>query len=625
MAEDSPHSAFPPAIDAAGARLLARFFTAGRPALCQVYTEMARRSAGGLRDFKIVTLGRHETGAAFAAALMETVGTGTHRTFLTELANLGFFDLPKALDALTAATAAKTSPLNTLLWPQDASGLVIEPEGWNKTMSRTLDMAALLLAVNTAARRVCLLEHGTHQGSGFLIGPQTVLTNWHVMEPLVDPITGQPHPDSAAKISCTFESLTGAKGKAYPVAESWLVDFRPMSGPQPLDFCAVRLLDAPGRERGWYDLSRTGSLNSDDDHFFVFQHPRAFKQRLGISTRVSIDPVQPHVLRHKTWTDNGSSGGLCLDNGFQPLALHHAAVTNGTITEYNRAIRLSAIHAANPGLGAPDPALDRITLLSDGTRAVLGRGQTQDLVQAMMRDGDRPILYVRGDPQSGKSFTADLIRDCTAHDRRRIVRLSALEVPAGAHDLAQLILRRAGAAPAVVDALAQPDTPNGTDASRIRDTLWPALRNALTALIAADPAQPMILWLVIDDLGQVAIPQTGARELLDVLYLETRTMPGLRVALIGLNAPLTGVDPATTRTDHLESPDQIGTEMLETCLGQLMTLQRLTSAPTELTRQARLLEGVEAMLRSAGSGRNRLERLSDILAQVWVRAVQRWT
>lgn len=640
---DSAHpndAPIPAALDAAQARIVAQHFGAGRPALSQVYTEIERRAAGRLRDFKIVALGLNDTAEAFAAALLETVQAGIHRTFLTELAALGFLDLDTAIAALETAQPGVVG-LDALLWPQDSTGLITVPQGWNAQVAATLDMNRLLRAVNLAARRVCLVQTGASQGTGFLIGPQTVLTNWHVMAPLLDPTTGQARLGSAQAIRCTFESLAGAQGRVYSALDNWLVEFSPLAAgpatphtpfpnmtqlrPHALDFCALRLSGSPGRERGWYDTALPGSLNAATDHFFVFQHPFANPQRLAITTGVSPDPAAADFLRHKAWTDEGSSGGLCLDHQFQPLALHHAAVTDPTgVFQFNRAVRLSAIHALAPKLGAPDPLHDRISQLSDGSRAVLGRGATQDLVHEMMRSAARPILYVRGEPRSGKSFTAELIRDCTPHDLRRIVRISASEMPSEPRELAALILTRSGAPAPAISALPRADTPNGTDNAWIRSALLPALRITLTALLRTDPAQPMVLWLIIDELDIVPIPQTGARELLDALYANAEAMRSLRVVLIGLNSALPGIDQATTRVEFLDHPDQVTPDALESCLGALMTERMLAPTPSELERQADLVTGVANMIQTMGASENRLERLSEVLAQVWLTAVRRW-
>ncbi len=628
------------ALDAGRAQSVAVHFSAGRAALSQVYAEIARRAGGRVRDFKIVALGRNDTADAFAAALVEMASAGIHRTFLTELATLGFLDLDAALNVLRAAQPG-AGDLDTLLWPQDASGSRMVPQGWNALTAATLDMAQLLSAVNLAARRVCLVKAGVSQGTGFLIGSQTVLTNWHVMASMIDPATGKMKPDSARNIVCNFESLSVGQGRPYPAVNDWLVDFSPLARgpvapakagadmthlrPHALDFCALRLSGVPGRERGWYDLSQTGTLDSTTDNFFVFQHPFANPQRLAITSGVVADPTDPNFLRHMAWTDEGSSGGLCLDQQFRPVALHHAAVKNpaGEVV-FNRAVFLSAINTLAPELGAPDPQYDRINQLADGSSVVLGRGETQALAQEMMRNPSRPILYVRGEPRSGRRFTALLIRDCTQHDLRRIVEISASELPVEACELAAMILTRAGAPAGAVAGLPGGNMPNGTDNAWIKSALLPALRQELTTLLRTDPAKPMVLWLMLHKLDIVPIPQTSARELLDALYAETETMPSLRIVLIGLNTALPGVDQALTRVEMTDHPDQVTTEALETCLGAMMADRMLAPAPVELKRQADLVNGVANMLQTLGDTKNRLERISDVLAKVWLPAAKKW-
>lgn len=108
--------------------------------------------------------------------------------------------------------------------------------------------------------------------------------------------------------------------------------------------------------------------------------------------------------------------------------------------------------------------------------------------------------------------------------------------------------------------------------------------------------QPLVLWLIIDELDVVSIPQPDASDLLDALYADAQAMQNLRVVLIGLDAPLSWVDPMITRTEQLDPPDEIAAEALESCLGALMSDRMLAPAPAELKRHADLVSGVATML-----------------------------
>lgn len=628
------------------ARQLAAHITGSRRAVGDVFNEIGRRSDGNLADFKIVALGINDTKEAFARALVHAAEAEmpAHRVFLTELEELGLMDMPKAWAALSQFAGEEESAAR-VIWTQDATGHSILPQGWSPEIARTLGSADLLGAMNRAARRICLIETGKSHGTGFLIGPQTVLTNWHVMAPLLDPETGAAREDSAGRIRCTFEALTSRSGQTCAAVEDWLVSFsplhpsllpplvaagkplEPMTSPRGdfLDFCAIRLAGAPGRERGWYDLADTGTLDNHNDLLFVFQHPHANPQRAGIETGARADPTDPAFILHNVWTDEGSSGGLCLDHRLKPVALHHAAILNaGGDFLHNRAVRLSAIHAARPDLGAPLPVHDRIYRLADGSRVVVGRHDTQLRIRQMMEDATQPILFVRGAQKSGKSFSADLIRDCTPHDRRRIALLSASEIPAEAHALAQLILSRAGASPDALSALPRPEATLTTDLAWLRSVLMPPFRRGIVELLHADPARPLVLWLVIDELDLVPIPQTSARDLLDAIYVDAALLADMRVVLIGLSGMLPGVEPALVRFDEIADPQRVEREELESCLSCLMVERLLGPSPQEVKRQADLMLGAARML---GTGRNdtsELAVLSEVLSDVYLKASGTW-
>ena len=626
------------------ARRIAGKIRGSRLAVAAAFDEIVARAGGGLDDFKTVALGVDDPVEAYAQAILSAANATApwHRALLGELAAQGLIDLAAAL----AESPAGGDPL--MVVPQNADGTVIDPQAFTAAMSGTLGVAELLGAFNLAARRLCLIKADGKQGTGFLIGPHTVLTNWHVMADLIDLGTGKARPDSASKIDCKFETLTDREGRGYPAAEDWLVGFSPLAAaridpaaPVPaaaspdgtfLDYCAIRLLRAPGRERGWYDLANTGALENATDAFFVFQHPSAVPQRAGFATDTKQDQQDPNFLNHQVWTASGSSGGLCLDHKLRPIGLHHAAVWHETEVDaagkrkllYNRAVKLSAIHAARPDLGETDPIYDRISRLADGSQAVIGRAATQATLRLMAVGKAPPILIIRGNRLSGKSFSTVLLQHSTPSDARRIIPLSATELPADAVGLARLILDRAGAAPEMIDGLPKPDAPLTTDAAWVRSTLFPALRQALHGLAHANAAQPLVLWLVIDEIDVVPMPGIGARTLLDLIYADAELLKDLRVILIGLAGTLTSIDPRTAATELLVDPRRVPPQEVEECLSSLMTEARIATAAREAGRHTDLVLGATDMLDAQGGQSSPLVLLSRLVSEVYMKAVDRW-
>lgn len=638
-----------PALTPAQAEALARGITGNRLAVAAVHDEIAARVSRDLPDFKTLALGIHQPVPAFAAVILAAASRDSpwHGTLLAELSALGMIALPSAMAEAEAAGG------RVQVLPQNADGSGIGMQDFAQAMSPALGMADLLAAFNLAARRLCLVRvadaqgSGTaSQGTGFLIGPHTVLTCWHVVAPLIDPVTGRLRDSAAARLSCRFETLGTGEGRLYPVPEDWLVAFsparKPPGDPAPqatspdgtfLDYCAIRLRGAPGRERGWYDLAQTGALDHATDNFFVFQHPAAVPQRAGFAPGTVVDPGDPNQLRHRVWTAGGSSGGLCLDNRLRPIALHRAKVTaRGALgrerTLHNLAVRLSAIHAARPDLGDarlgdPQRRNDRLSRLADGSRAVVGRGSTQDTLRRMQLGPDPAILIVQGPTDCGKSFSTVLLRDSVPIEARTIIELSAGELPAKAMDLARLILARAGVPADRIDRVLSAQGGLTTAAATVAG-IFAVLKRELLDLARANPAQPRTLWLVIDELDVARLPGIGARMLLDQIYSDGELREALRVVLIGLTDTLVGVEARLVGFDPIPDPARIAAQELEDCLDGLSVAAGKAPAVGESRRHARLVLGAAEELARQGGGRSLLALLSGYLAHVYLKAVEEW-
>jgi hypothetical protein len=224
-----------------------------------------------------------------------------------------------------------------------------------------------------AGRRVCRISYpvanGCMRGSGFLVGRDLVLTNYHVVEALLE---GKATPD-AVRVNFGFaETEDGpAVGEKYWLAEKWMVaqspyglcDVAPGQGhpaDNELDFALLRLEkpagDAQGAagKRGWFNLGKLPEPAGEGSIVFVLQHPegKPLKQSIGVIK----SPVTALRLRYDADTDHGSSGGLVLDQQLEPVALHHAGDPNSKIkAQYNQGIPLTLIRsalAANPNVPA---------------------------------------------------------------------------------------------------------------------------------------------------------------------------------------------------------------------------------------------------------------------------------
>lgn len=224
---------------------------------------------------------------------------------------------------------------------------------------------------------ICAFEIPSTGGTGVLVGPNLVLTNYHVIEPVM---TGQVSP---ADVRCRFDykalpSGSGVNsGTAVKLADSWdvlhsrysLADTR-AGGEQwsaeELDFALVRLAEDVGNQpvgnspepqaptRRWLPLSAAPEALAADDVVVILQHP----QDLEVAGGVTLQPMQLAFgtvmgfvgnglrVRHNSRTLPGSSGSPIFNADLEFVALHHAGEPNNRLDytgQYNQGIPLGEI------------------------------------------------------------------------------------------------------------------------------------------------------------------------------------------------------------------------------------------------------------------------------------------
>ena len=129
--------------------------------------------------------------------------------------------------------------------------------------------------------QVCRIEidtpRGTVYGTGFLLGPDVLMTNHHVMESVDRPARCRRRLPYSASTTSGCPTSVIAEGSTFKLAPDWLIDYSPPSAvdleapsrsrarrkPDELDYALVRLAGAPGNapvgqkpdpecsERGW--------------------------------------------------------------------------------------------------------------------------------------------------------------------------------------------------------------------------------------------------------------------------------------------------------------------------------------------------------------------------------------
>ena len=189
-------------------------------------------------------------------------------------------------------------------------------------------------------RRVCRIRASssttTLWGTGFLVGPGSILTNCHVVRHVV----GQPNPDVTFQFDyrvrpdgSTSDGVTLGPNTG---GDGWLVCSSPHSKydlevaptglptDEELDYALVRIAGEPGTERGWVDITSAPSA-APDQSLAILQHPDKAPLKLALDTKaiLALNGNQTRVT-YRTNTIGGSSGSPCFNMDWQPVALHHS-------------------------------------------------------------------------------------------------------------------------------------------------------------------------------------------------------------------------------------------------------------------------------------------------------------
>lgn len=225
-----------------------------------------------------------------------------------------------------------------------------------KLSSKFQSISELILRLSEIEARICKISVNvasgkTLSGTGFLVGPDLVLTNFHVIE---DIVLGRA---SVEGVECVFDYkaladkfgtvLTGRKEKLRE--SDWLIDYSPHSdsdtqvnggsiAPNELDYALLRLRNHVGSEpidtnigslakRGWIAIDRDFPLPVAGDVIAIAQHPMSEPQKIAYG---SVLNLHEHGLRirYDASTERGSSGAPCFTSDLELFALHHAGDPN---------------------------------------------------------------------------------------------------------------------------------------------------------------------------------------------------------------------------------------------------------------------------------------------------------
>lgn len=210
----------------------------------------------------------------------------------------------------------------------------LEPNEWLRKLSEILP-------------QVCRIEfpQGQAQGTGFLIAPNVVITNFHVMENVIK----QKVDYSDVVLRFDYQKLVGdelSNGTEHRLAKDWLLDQSPyvdnrLPTLDELDYTLIQVDGEPGNEtlgekgspaRGWIELPTKAYEFLPQTPMFILQHPKGKSLKLAFDTDAIINVNKNHtIVKYKTNTEPGSSGSPCFNSNWDLVALHHMGIEG----EYN--------------------------------------------------------------------------------------------------------------------------------------------------------------------------------------------------------------------------------------------------------------------------------------------------
>lgn len=220
-------------------------------------------------------------------------------------------------------------------------------------VGRLPDLIATLQTLVTLAPGVCKLTvdvNGEGQyGTGFRIGSDLLLTNWHVLHRRRDGA-----PATAVTAEFGFED-DGRGGLLTGHAVQCATDL--VASDKENDWAVVRAVD-PLRP-GWPVLPLSGAAApTTTASAYIVQHPLGARKRVAFM-RNQVSYFDDRVVHYLTDTDVGSSGAPVVDARGRLIALHHRGgrpqeVLGRPPVRKNEGIRISRVIS---GLQAADVSI----------------------------------------------------------------------------------------------------------------------------------------------------------------------------------------------------------------------------------------------------------------------------
>ncbi|HDR9005827.1 MULTISPECIES: trypsin-like peptidase domain-containing protein [Burkholderia] len=420
-----------------------------------------------------------------------------------------------------------------------------------------------------ACDHICRISiDGNHKGTGVLIRPTVVATAAHVVKELIGP-DNRPLQQSVGRLEVCFfhaddmladEELLPAKPVKAVLHQDWLGHFSPPAAGEGTDHYAISSVEGIVPDVGPWDLAlirlaappRTGLGGSRLSRgepppvsfgMHVLHHPatplgKPMSLLWSIGTmKQALGAPKPLRWLHDANTDKGSSGAPCFDNNWNIVALHQAgSIDVATPDQSNRAVPIFSWSQQIDVLAASKIVTPYVKYATDENRErvpVFGRREFQQKAWHAMTASTpllarQRIFIVMGEPRSGKSFTAAILRELASGTACRLVTVDVRNAASATpFEFARQLLGAAGSTQGS-------SAPSGSDLTTqlrdVRSEIVPNLGKALEAL-----AEERTVWLVLDGLEICDTAAAGVVQIVEALVATLDKFPHLNLVLIDWN------------------------------------------------------------------------------------------
>jgi hypothetical protein len=238
----------------------------------------------------------------------------------------------------------------------------------------TYDIVTWRRKLGEIESRVCRIEYPAAKGIGtaFLVGPDLVMTNYHVIEQFLANPALVPQIVVRFDYKVLADGVQVEAGKPYSLAADWLVEKQPYSArdseippggdpaPDELDFALLRVQGTPGIDpvggdtgdprpvpRHWITVRPSQHDFMAKPAIYIVQHPDGKPMQIAIDSHAVVGLAGNGTrVRYRTTTEHGSSGSPCFNADWELVAVHHAGDPKylaGLKPEFNQGVPITAI------------------------------------------------------------------------------------------------------------------------------------------------------------------------------------------------------------------------------------------------------------------------------------------